>query len=77
MTDEGTSIHWHGLLQKKTPWMDGVPSIHQCRIAPGKTFTYRFRADQVGTSWWYVVKRHVTSFLSLFWAFASNVTLPQ
>ncbi|KAI5360948.1 Putative multicopper oxidase, type 1, cupredoxin [Septoria linicola] len=23
---EGTALHWHGLLQKKTPWYDGVPS---------------------------------------------------
>jgi FtsP/CotA-like multicopper oxidase with cupredoxin domain len=24
--EEGTSLHWHGLLQKETPWFDGVPS---------------------------------------------------
>jgi FtsP/CotA-like multicopper oxidase with cupredoxin domain len=50
--DEGITVHWHGMLQKRTPWMDGVPSIQQCPIAPGRTFTYRFRADQIGTSWW-------------------------
>ncbi len=22
---EGTAIHWHGLLQKETPWLDGTP----------------------------------------------------
>lgn len=37
--EEGTSMHWHGLLQKETPWMDGVPSISQCPIAPGASFT--------------------------------------
>ncbi len=37
--EEGTTIHWHGLLQKGTPWMDGVPSLTQCPIAPGSTFT--------------------------------------
>jgi FtsP/CotA-like multicopper oxidase with cupredoxin domain len=46
--DEGTSIHWHGLLQKETPYMDGVPGNTQCPIAPGKTFTYKFQA---GTLW--------------------------
>lgn len=51
--DEGTSIHWHGLLQKQTPWMDGVPGDSQCPIAPGKTFTYRFQADLYGTSWYH------------------------
>jgi FtsP/CotA-like multicopper oxidase with cupredoxin domain len=37
--EEGTSLHWHGLLQKDTPWMDGVPSVTQCPIAPGSSFT--------------------------------------
>ena len=23
LADEGTSLHWHGLLQKKTPYYDG------------------------------------------------------
>lgn len=49
--DDGTSMHWHGLLQKETPWMDGVPGVGQCPIAPGSSFTYRFRADLYGTSW--------------------------
>lgn len=52
LNDEGTSIHWHGLLQKATPWFDGVPSVSQCPIAPGNTLTYRFRADQFGSSWY-------------------------
>lgn len=51
--DEGTSLHWHGLLQKETPWFDGVPSVHQCPIPPGSSFVYRFRADLYGTSWWH------------------------
>jgi len=53
MIDEGTSLHWHGLLQKETQWLDGVPSVQQCPIAPGSSFTYRFRADLYGTSWWH------------------------
>ncbi|PIA91585.1 Laccase-2 [Cercospora beticola] len=51
--DEGTSLHWHGLLQKETPWFDGVPGVQQCPIAPGKTFTYRFRADLYGSTWYH------------------------
>ena len=50
---EGTSMHWHGLLQSSTPWADGVPSVGQCPIAPGSSFTYRFRADLYGTSWYH------------------------
>jgi FtsP/CotA-like multicopper oxidase with cupredoxin domain len=51
LTDEGTALHWHGLLQKETQWFDGVPSVGQCPIAPGKSMTYLFRADMYGTSW--------------------------
>ncbi|MCJ1225204.1 hypothetical protein MMC12_001853 [Toensbergia leucococca] len=51
--EEGTSLHWHGLLQKETPWYDGVPSVSQCPVAPGSTFTYRFRADVYGTTWYH------------------------
>ncbi|KAK4570010.1 hypothetical protein LTR86_002980 [Recurvomyces mirabilis] len=51
---EGTTIHWHGLLQTATPWMDGIPAVMQCPISPnGGTFTYRFKADLYGTSWWH------------------------
>lgn len=50
---EGTTLHWHGLLQKLTPWYDGVPAVQQCPIAPGKCFTYNFVADQYGTSWYH------------------------
>jgi hypothetical protein len=50
---EPTAMHWHGLLQQETPYFDGVPSVQQCPIAPGKSLTYRFRADQFGTSWYH------------------------
>ena len=51
--DEGTAMHWHGLLQQETPWFDGVPSVGMCPIAPGSSFTYRFRADLYGSSWYH------------------------
>ncbi|KAK6840751.1 multicopper oxidase [Apiospora arundinis] len=53
MTTQPAAIHWHGLLQKQTPWMDGVPGVDQCPIASGSTFTYKFRADLYGTSWYH------------------------
>ncbi|KAH7309200.1 extracellular dihydrogeodin oxidase/laccase-like protein [Stachybotrys elegans] len=53
LDDQGTAIHWHGLPQTETPWYDGVPSVSQCPIAPGETFTYRFRAEVYGTTWWH------------------------
>lgn len=50
---EGTSVHWHGLNQKPTPWYDGVPSVQQCPIVPGDEFTYSFVATNYGTSWYH------------------------
>ncbi|KAL0941950.1 laccase-1 precursor, partial [Colletotrichum truncatum] len=51
--EEGTVIHWHGVHQQNTPWMDGVSGITQCPIAPGESFTYRWRASTYGSSWWH------------------------
>lgn len=51
--EEGTAIHWHGLLQRATPWMDGTPGVGQCPISPGESFTYRFRAEVYGTTFWH------------------------
>ncbi|KAH6609155.1 multicopper oxidase [Trichoderma cornu-damae] len=51
--DEGTALHWHGFLQKGSPWFDGVPSAQQCPIVPGQSLTYSFQADLFGTSWYH------------------------
>ena len=48
---ESASIHWHGLLVPSD--MDGVPGISFSGIAPGETFTYRFRVRQNGTYWYH------------------------
>jgi len=49
--DEETSIHWHGII---LPYqMDGVPGISFNGIAPGETFTYRFKVQQSGTYWYH------------------------
>ena len=46
-----TSIHWHGII---LPYqMDGVPGISYPGIAPGETFTYRFKVQQAGTYWYH------------------------
>ncbi|KAL8731715.1 MAG: hypothetical protein Q9181_004204 [Wetmoreana brouardii] len=49
----GTSVHWHGIRQLQSLEMDGVPGVTQCPIAPGESYTYRFRATQYGTSWYH------------------------
>ncbi|KAI8629543.1 multicopper oxidase [Xylariaceae sp. FL1651] len=54
MPSWSTAIHWHGIDQKNTTWMDGVTSVSQCGIPPGRQFTYEFRVDgQRGTFWWH------------------------
>lgn len=49
----GTTIHWHGLRQLESVEMDGVNGVTQCPIAPGESYTYRFRAIQYGTTWYH------------------------
>ncbi|MEQ1528765.1 MAG: copper resistance system multicopper oxidase [Methylococcales bacterium] len=46
-----TSIHWHGIIPPYT--MDGVPGVSFQGIAPGATFTYRFKVQQSGTYWYH------------------------
>jgi CopA family copper-resistance protein len=46
-----TSLHWHGII---LPYqMDGAPQISFNGIAPGETFTYRFKVKQSGTYWYH------------------------
>ena len=53
LISEGLSIHWHGMHQMNTPWMDGIAHISQCPINPGSTFRYMFKAKPTGTMWYH------------------------
>ena len=53
LTQEATSIHWHGMRQYNTPWMDGAASITQCPIKPSSNFQYTFIAEPSGTFWYH------------------------
>ena len=46
---QDTSMHWHGMHQRGTNNMDGVPGVTQEPIRPGQTFVYDFRAEPAGT----------------------------
>ena len=48
---EGVSIHWHGVDVPNRE--DGVAGVTQNAVRPGERYTYRFRADQVGTFWYH------------------------
>ena len=50
---ETTSIHWHGMHQNNTPWMDGVEHVTQCGILPSASFRYIFKAFPSGTHWYH------------------------
>ncbi|KAI9450838.1 laccase [Lactarius psammicola] len=39
-----TSIHWHGLFQKHTNYVDGPAFVTQCPIVPDESFLYDFKA---------------------------------
>ena len=53
LLSQSFSIHWHGLHQRNTNWMDGVARLTQCGIAPGNSFTYIFQANPTGTFWYH------------------------
>ncbi|QRV84926.1 Multicopper oxidase [Ceratobasidium sp. AG-Ba] len=65
----GTTIHWHGISQKGTPWMDGPAGITQCPIPAGSNFTYEFTVNgQYGTYWWHrrVARMHPLNWLMAY-----------
>jgi FtsP/CotA-like multicopper oxidase with cupredoxin domain len=49
--EDGVTIHWHGLDVPNAE--DGVAGVTQDAVLPGKTYTYRFRPEQVGTFWYH------------------------
>ncbi|CAJ2512983.1 Uu.00g011020.m01.CDS01 [Anthostomella pinea] len=45
-----TALHWHGIFQNRTNWMDGAAGVTQCPITPGGSFRYKFNVTgQSGT----------------------------
>ncbi|KIM76075.1 multicopper oxidase [Piloderma croceum F 1598] len=49
LPNDTASIHWHGMFQNGTAFMDGVPGVTQ----GGKSFTYQFKVTQYGTYWYH------------------------
>ncbi|KAK0717263.1 multicopper like protein [Lasiosphaeria miniovina] len=54
LSDNSTSIHWHGLYQNGTNWFDGTTGVTQCGIPPGQSLLYNFTIEnQFGTFWYH------------------------
>ncbi|XP_071945092.1 uncharacterized protein [Antedon mediterranea] len=54
LQDRGAmTIHWYGMHQEGTNWMDGVSMITQCPVASSSSFVYEFTASPAGTHWYH------------------------
>ncbi|PWY88295.1 extracellular dihydrogeodin oxidase/laccase [Aspergillus heteromorphus CBS 117.55] len=53
MQNNGTAIHFHGVRQHYTNQMDGVAAVTQCPVPPGSSYTYIWRAEEYGSSWYH------------------------
>ncbi|KAI6762518.1 hypothetical protein HG530_008498 [Fusarium avenaceum] len=55
LSEEGLSIHWHGLRMKDQNVMDGAVGFTQSPITPGENFIYNFTIgdNEHGTFWWH------------------------
>ena len=50
---EPTTMHFHGMTQFRTPFMDGTDMITNCPIPTGYTHTYEFVAHPAGTTFYH------------------------
>ncbi|KAJ4145088.1 hypothetical protein LMH87_003948 [Akanthomyces muscarius] len=48
-----TAIHFHGLFQNGSNFMDGTVGVTQCPIAPKSSFTYTFTINGQSGTYWY------------------------
>ncbi|KAF8553018.1 laccase [Imleria badia] len=49
-----TSVHWHGIFQNGTNYVDGTSFVTQCPITQNNSFLHRFKAkNQAGTYWYH------------------------
>jgi FtsP/CotA-like multicopper oxidase with cupredoxin domain len=52
-SDNATSIHFHGIYQNGTNFMDGTTGITQCPIAPKRKFRYEFTVTGQSGTYYY------------------------
>lgn len=59
---DGTTIHWHGMHQRGTPEMDGVPWVTQPPIMPGEANLYNFKVRIYAHAYHYSYKMYLNLF---------------
>lgn len=53
MAKNATAIHWHGIFQNGTNFMDGATGATQCPIPSGHSFQYKFTVDNQSGTYFY------------------------
>lgn len=61
LQSETITMHMHGIDQKGTPYMDGVPYVTQYPIMPMQSYNYKVQLLQTGTYW---IHNHETNLYS-------------
>ncbi|KAF7516968.1 hypothetical protein G7054_g13961 [Neopestalotiopsis clavispora] len=51
--NQTTGLHFHGINQLETNYMDGASMVNSCPVVPGSSMTYSFTADEPGTYWYH------------------------
>ncbi|KAL7276175.1 hypothetical protein RUND412_000868 [Rhizina undulata] len=51
--DQSATIHFHGMFQNGSNYMDGPSMVVQCPVPPGQNITYDFHVNQPGTYWYH------------------------
>ncbi|KAI0196980.1 Cupredoxin [Astrocystis sublimbata] len=51
--NETTGLHFHGINQINSNYMDGAVGTSQCPLPPNHSVTYSFTANEAGTYWYH------------------------
>ncbi|KAI0407678.1 Cupredoxin [Xylaria palmicola] len=51
--NETTGMHFHGINQIHSTYMDGSVGVNQCPLPPDYSITYNFTANEPGTYWYH------------------------
>ncbi len=61
LLNEAATIHWHGLHQRGTWYMDGVSGLQQCAIIPESSFSVSFDMEPAGTYFYHAHHKTISA----------------